>query len=300
MQTMKNLDVRVSYARQTIRRIILLILGTVYMIWGCYLYEQIFCELFIGGMQSFYRYYELIFIILSFFVFNLCPLLVVYYPKYRGYVRTAFFLNSGIPIIFIFIISLSNLSLYLGIPLQVQSKVCKADVIIIIDAGNFYNRSLYGAKLYHGGYANRIVVFTPITDHFLNYLEDELNIPHEAIIWAREAQIINTHIEALATKKLFNLYAWNRAIVISDSFHMYRVMKALRHADVQNVYFAPVSDDFLRISPARLLGWKYKELWDVPLYDLDFFVRLKFRHTLTIRILHEYVGICFYLLKGYI
>ena len=278
-----------------IRKMVLIVLIPAYAAFSCYLYEQIFFELFIGNRQSLYRRDELVFIALSFLIFCLLlPLSVFrFYPQHLNKVL---FINIMIPIIFISIISVSNLGSYIGKPLYLQSELRYSDAIIISDTGNFNVRSLYAAELYRKGYANRIVTFAPMTGRFLDYLDNTLEIPREAIIGARENLRINTRNEALALRELGQKYGWKRALIVSDSFHMFRLMKALRRLHIKNIHPAGVPDRFYRIFASRTLGL----LEDRPLSKLDFVQQMNFRHWFFVSVLHEYVGLCFYWLKGYI
>lgn len=292
----------IFWERMMIKKVLFLTLSLIYAAFSCYLYEQIIFEVFIHHLQSFYRQYELIFIIVSFFL--LCvmlPLAVLYLRPY--YLKYVLMMNLGIPLIFISIISLSNLSLYLGKPLYVKSKLYNSDAIIIFGLSNFYLRSLYAAELYHKNYADRILVFASKGHKFrryYEYLERDLGIPHEKIIGVHENASINTYIVALTVKKIMNQYGWKRAIIVSDPFHMYRLIKVIKKAEIQGIYPVCIPDELYRAFPTRLLGLEYQKRWETSLSDLDFSSRFEFRHRLLINVLHEYVGICFYWLKGYI
>ena len=277
------------------------VMGGFVAVFNCYLYEQVFYECFIGDMHSIHRAQEWMVVISGFVLF--CILLPIFsrisWFGLRKFYRQIIIISLVIPAGFVVAISFTSLSFYLGMPLKMASSLQPANVVIVADLGNFASRGQYGASLYHKGYAEKVVVFARKQEPYISFLEKNLKIPGEDIIWARKGWI-NTHIEALAIKKLFDDYGWQNALVVTDSVHMFRLTKALRKAGVKNILPASVPFEELEASPAHLLGWQYQALWDRPLQELSFSLRFKFRHKLAMDTLHEYVGIVFYFYKGYL
>lgn len=215
------------------------------------------------------------------------------------YRKLIFGLLVVLPSLFVGLIGYTNISLYLGHVLHVSTSVQKADVIVVANKGNFPFRGHLAAQLYHKGLAKKMVVFVRDIPLNTDYLQGELRVPKSDVIWARD-KINNTYIEAVITKQLVEQYGWQSILLVTDSYQMLRLLKTFKKQGIQNLHPVSVPWNSLIESPTRLLGWGYRPLWNVPLEELDDSTRYLFRHTLTIKILHEYAGIIFYTLMGYL
>lgn len=265
---------------------------------SCYLYEQIFFEAFIGSLRSVYRNYELIFVLCGFFGF--CVVFPAVVLRYRAdYFPIVITSNVVIPLSFVTAVSFTDLCFYLGKPLYVESSLMDSDVIVISDRGNFHIRCAYAARLYHQGYAEKIVTFAGRNKTIDEALEDQ-RIPRDAIIDGRTSEKLNTRAEALILKNLVGKYEWCRILLISDAFHMYRLIGSLSRIGVKNIAPAGVPEDLYRSMPARFLGLDDKSDWNRSFSSLSVVQRLRFRHRFTLGVMHEYVGIGFYWLLDYI
>ena len=54
------------------------------------------------------------------------------------------------------------------------------------------------------------------------------------------------------------------------------------------------------MAPAKFIGVSQQAYWDLNGFECDWFILLQFRHKMVIRTLHEYLGIIFYAVTGYI
>lgn len=285
------------------RRIIIMVGGTIYALFACYFSEVTFYFLFVKDIQELKHYTELIVTILVWSVLCLClPMLMIFFrSKYRDYFLIFIWVGVGIPVVFVLAISFTNLSLYIESLLQhVDQNLRRSDVIIVGNKAGFERRAKYAAKLYHGNYAPLIVIFAPKNKANITFMESDLQIPQKAILWARKGKEHTTYEGAIITSQLCATYGWKDILVVSDSYQIYRTIKPMIAMGVKRIYPAPVPADQFRSSPAILLGPKYREFWQTPLSELDFFISIKFRHTLMRRVIYEHVALCFYWIKGYI
>lgn len=264
--------------------------------------EIVFCEIFIFDFRSNNRVYEEW---LSGFVF--CVLVLIL-PILSVAIRNNclasmrwLVLTSGLilPSCFIFLISFSNVCFILDYPLRIDSKLRPADVIDIGGQGSFPLSFDLGADLFHAGLASKIVTFVPNRELYSSYLHQALSIPPDAIIWAR-GKSNNTLIEASSLAKLCRDNSWNSVILVADSHRMFRKFRAFIKAGVPIVYPANVTGDKQWMAPAKFIGVSQQAYWDLNGFECDWFILLQFRHKIVIRTLHEYLGIVFYAVTGYI
>lgn len=110
----------------------------------------------------------------------------------------------------------------------------KGDIIVAL-GGDSGERVMLAARLYHAGYAKRILL-TGMEGgadaprmHYLNwrsqYLRDS-RIPDSALQF--DGRSANTREEALNTSKLLAQMGWKRALVVSDPPHMRRLERTFK------------------------------------------------------------------------
>ena len=210
-------------------------------------------------------------------------------------------LTSGmiLPSCFILLISFSNVCFILDYPIRIASNPRPADVIDIGGQGSFPLSFDLGADLFHAGLASKIVTFVPNREPYSSYLHQTLSIPPDATIWAR-GKSNNTLIEASSLAKLCRDNSWDRVILIADSHRMFRKFRAFIKAGVPIVYPANVTVDQQWMAPAKFIGVSQQAYWDLNGFECDWFILMQFRHKMVIRTLHEYLGIVFYAVTGYI
>ena len=153
--------------------------------------------------------------------------------------------------------------------------------------------------LFHAGLAPKIVTFVPNREPYSSYLHQALSIPPAAIIWAR-GKSNNTLIEASSLAKLCRDNSWDSVILVADSHRMFRKFRAFIKAGVPIVYPANVTGDQQWMAPAKFIGVSQQAYWDLNGFECDWSILQQFRHKMVIRTLHEYLGIIFYAVIGYI
>ena len=264
--------------------------------------EIVFCEIFIFDFRSNNRVYEEW---LSGFVFCvlvlILPVLSFVMPNTRLASMRWLVLTSGmiLPSCFILLISFSNVCFILDYPIRIASKLRPADVIDTGGQGSFPLSFDLGADLFHAGLASKIVTFVPNRKLYSSYLHQTLSIPPDAIIWAR-GKSNNTLIEASSLAKLCRDNSWDSVILVADSHRMFRKFRAFIKAGVPIVYPANVTGDQQWMAPAKFIGVSQQAYWDLNGFECDWFILQQFRHKMVIRTLHEYLGIIFYAVTGYI
>ena len=65
-----------------------------------------------------------------------------------------------------------------------------------------------------------------------------------------------------------------------------------------NVYRPVIDQQWM--APAKFIGVSQQAYWDLNGFECDGFILQQFRHKMVIRTLHEYLGIIFYAVTGYI
>lgn len=267
----------------------------------CYVYEQLFYEVMIGRLQSTHRSLEFILILTGIGYCFGVPLYLLW--KKRSYWQgrlIPFGIGHVAAIIFLILVSFTDLGQRLGRPLQVDSQLQKVDAIVICDMGNFHIRSTYAAQLFHQGMGYQIVSFAPKRREFQDFLKIHLQVPSEAIINGRPPGKFNTYLEAKNLRKMMNAQDWQRILIVTDPFNMLRTIKTLEKAGVKGVHPASIPDSIYTAQPARYLGKQIYALSDISFDNLSPKCQLEFRHKMMMDVFHEYMGIPFYFLMGYL
>jgi uncharacterized SAM-binding protein YcdF (DUF218 family) len=175
-------------------------------------------------------------------------------------------------------------------PLLPTANIPSGDVIVVLSAWANVNgelnesglrRAIAAARLYRHGVARRIVVTggRPIEDdqgdalqasvHFLA----DLGIPPAAIML--EDRSTNTHDSAVNVARLARARGWSRVVIVTDAVHLLRTRLAFAHEQ-------------LSVSYEPAMTWMIEgDQPSIRLAKLD-------------AIAHEYGGLLYYRLRGWI
>ena len=186
-------------------------------------------------------------------------------------------------------ISFTPLTSYMMEPLTVKEDLRQADVIVVlaggVDNGRYLtlassHRMVRGAQLYFAGKAKKILLSggdpgkVGVAEALVMAQEiKKLNIPAEDIVV--EKRSTRTHEQAVEIKKIAGPLRWKSLILVTSASHMKRSLMAFENAGFK-VY--PASAD------------PYEKYVDGPLDRLRLFQRLA----------HEYIGIVYYKIRGWI
>ena len=262
---------------------------TLYVTAYAYVILRIFYELFFTPIYFITRGYELTLMLILFNAFCFWPLLV---PSLTYKILKRNLLVTVFTYLFIFLIGTTNLEKVLAKPLEVSDKLSKADAIIVLDAGYVDIRFAYGAELYRRGYAGSLVTFMP--EIYGRFLAKNNGVPPEKVFYLSGG--VNTHKQAVLAKRLFDERGWRKGILVTNSYHMLRARQAFRKQGLE-VMCAPVPDSIWYGQPGRFINkWSSGK----KLEDYSFWDRFAIRHTWMMQILHEYTGLLYYCLRGYI
>ncbi len=186
-------------------------------------------------------------------------------------------------------VAYTPLTLYMLKPLTIQEQIKPADIILVlgggINKGRYLNlvsshRLLKGAQLYFEGRANKIL--------FSGGIPGKVNVP-EAAVMAQEARRLkipageillekkskNTHEQAVEVKKMADSQQWKSILLVTSSSHMKRALMAFENLGFK-IYPAPADP--------------YEKYTDDPMGRLCLFPVLT----------HEYAGIVYYKIRGWI
>ena len=189
----------------------------------------------------------------------------------------------------VLVIAFTPLTGYMVKPLEVKEDIRKADVIVVlsggIDKGRYLSpassqRMVRGAQLYFEGRAKKILFSGGIPPKnvvaeaaVMAQEAKRLNIPAEDILVERRSQ--STHEKVVEVKKITEALRWKSLILVTSYSKMKRSLMAFEYAGFK-VYPAPADP--------------YEKNADGPLERLSFFREL----------IHEYVGIIYYKIRGWI
>ena len=189
----------------------------------------------------------------------------------------------------VLVIAFTPLTGYMVKPLEVKEDIRKADVIVVlsggIDKGRYLSRAssqrmVRGAQLYFEGRAKKILFSggippkNGVADAAVMAQEAKrLNIPAEDILVERRSQ--STHEKVVEVKKITEALRWKSLILVTSYSKMKRSLMAFEYAGFK-VYPAPADP--------------YEKYADGPLERLSLFREL----------IHEYVGIIYYKIRGWL
>ena len=182
-------------------------------------------------------------------------------------------------------------------PLKISEKPHKADAIVVFAGGvgesgragqGYEERVGYAARLYKNAYAGHIIfssgfVYFLKEPEVMKALAVSLGVPVEAIILEEKAR--NTEENVEFTKEILNREHWNNILLVSSPYHMKRASLVFHKiAPDISVTYTPIPNDHFYERPSLRHGgpWRQVNLQQVK------------------GILHEYLGIIYYWLKGYV
>lgn len=140
-------------------------------------------------------------------------------------------------------------------------QAAQADVIVVLGSGlqrggrpgpALTRRTFHGADLYHAGHAERIICSGGQAPHqprseaeACAELLRSRGVPQAAII--REERSRSTEENALYTRETMRAEGWQRALVVSDPYHMFRSAYLFDRYEI-DALFSPVDHQYLRQS----------------------------------------------------
>jgi len=174
-------------------------------------------------------------------------------------------------------------------PLKISETLQKADVILVFGGGvgetgspgkSTIERAKYAAELYKKDYANKVIfssgyTYTTNDAENMKLFAISMEVPEKDIILEERAN--SAYENVLFSKQLLDKYHQNSVILISSPYNMRRVQLVFKKLGNNiKVIYAPVQNSqFYNRSNGIKLG------------------QIK-------AIMHEYIGIIYYLVKGYI
>lgn len=187
---------------------------------------------------------------------------------------------------------------FLASPLKIALKPEKSDAIVVFAGGvgesgkpgqGYEERVQYAVELYKKGYAPYMIFSSGYTYVFeeplmMKVLAVNLGVPQEAIILETKAK--NTYENVKFTKQILLNMKLSKILLVSSPYHMRRVFLTFHKlAPELKTIYTPVPKSIFYAHSIE--GNNQKEWRQVSLEQLE-------------GLLHEYLGIIYYLLKGYI
>jgi uncharacterized SAM-binding protein YcdF (DUF218 family) len=187
------------------------------------------------------------------------------------------------------VIAFTPLTRYMLKPLEVKEDIRKADVIVVlcggIDKGRYLSlvssqRMVRGAQLYFEGKAKKILFSGGIPPQkgvaeaaVMAQEARRLNIPAEDILVEKRSQ--NTQEKVAEVKKITEALRWKSILLVTSCCKMKRSLMAFEYAGFK-VYPAPADP--------------YEKYAEGPMERLSLFGEL----------IHEYGGIVYYKIRGWL
>lgn len=206
---------------------------------------------------------------------------------------------TSLSIFLYFLIFYTPLIWFVAEPLKISQKPQKADYIVVLAGGvgesgrpgkGYEERVKYAAELYKNGFASNLIFSSGYKYVFeepllMKALAVSLGIPPDAIIL--EDKSVNTYENINFVQEIIGRNKVSTVILVSSPYHMRRVSYVFNKAAKNiNVIYAPISDSLYYSHPDRDVNGR--KIWKQASYQ-----QIK-------GILHEYIGILFYWLKGWI
>lgn len=182
--------------------------------------------------------------------------------------------------------------------LKISQAPSSADAIVVFAGGvgesgkageGYEERVEYASDLYKAGFAKQLIFSSGYMYHFrepliMQALAISLGVPKDAIILEDKAN--NTYTNILFTKAILDQHAWKSILLVSSPYHMRRVSFVIKKSAPRlKVVFTPVPESIFYRHGVTQEGKK-------TLKQLNY-AQLK-------AFIHEYLGIVYYWLKGWI
>jgi len=205
--------------------------------------------------------------------------------------RLLFFVNIGlwIALFFVLTIAFTPLTRFMLKPLSIQEEIKDADLLVVlgggVDQGRFLtlassHRMVRGIQLYFEGRAKKILFSGGIAGEgtvseaaVLNQEARRLRVPPEDVLLEKKSK--NTHDQAVEVKKIAEPLQMKSILLVTSFSHMKRSLMAFEH-------------EGFKVYPA--FADPYEKYADKPFDRLCLFPKL----------LHEYGGIVYYKIRGWI
>jgi uncharacterized SAM-binding protein YcdF (DUF218 family) len=205
--------------------------------------------------------------------------------------RFLFFANLGlwIALFFVLTIAFTPLTQFMLRPLTVQEEIKDADLLVVlgggVDQGRYLtlrssHRMVRGIQLYFEGRAKKILFSGGIVGRatvaeasVMNQEARRLRVPPEDILLEKKSK--NTHDQAIEAKKIAEPLQMKSILLVTSFSHMKRALMAFEQLG-------------FKVYPA--FADPYEKYTDEPLRRLSLFPKL----------VHEYGGILYYMLRGWI
>jgi len=174
-------------------------------------------------------------------------------------------------------------------PLKIDNLPHKADAILVFGGGvgetgspgkSTIERARYAAQLYKGGYADRIIFSSGYTYTYndaenMRLFAVSMGVPEKDIILEQNAN--SAYENVIFSKEILDKNNWDSALVISSLYNMRRVSMVFNK-------------------------WcKDKAIFYTPVKKSQFYDKIeRTRLEQIMAIMHEYLGIVYYWVKGYI
>ena len=204
--------------------------------------------------------------------------------KYRNYFK----IGSTIAFSLIMIIITFPIGGYMTVPLILPHSSEQADAVLVLASGatpegdpnlSTYQRVIHGAKLLKSGQAKHLFISTGFsnTNGFKEYdavasLTQILDIPKGKITIFKSEEIITTATEALYAKKQFDARKINKILLTTSNAHIYRSCLTFEKLG-------------LKVLPAPCHNKK------TTVYADDNFSMFR-------AAMHEWIGLCWYYIRG--
>ena len=185
---------------------------------------------------------------------------------------------------------------FLAEPLKISQPPQKADAIVVFaggagesgKAGQGYEEKVeYAVELYKKGLANNFIFSSGYSYHFkepliMQALAVSLGVPREAIILEEKAN--STYTNVIFTKAILDQRGWKTILLVSSPYHMRRVALVMKRIapELEVIFTPPPVSIFYRHGVTADGNKTFRQLKPAQLKAL----------------LHEYLGIIYYWLKG--
>lgn len=188
---------------------------------------------------------------------------------------------------------------FIARPLKIQNAPRKVDAIVVFAGGvgesgkwgqGYEERVQYAVELYKDGYAKNIIFSSGYMYVFkeplvMKALAVSLGVPQDSIFL--EDAAVRTYENVKNTNEILQRYKWRKILLVSSPYHMRRVQLVFRKiaGDIE-VMYTPVPKSLFYNHPER--NPHGKRIWKMAnLQQIN-------------GVLHEYMGIVYYWIKGWI
>ena len=192
----------------------------------------------------------------------------------------------------------SPLVWWIAAPLKMAQTPLASDAIVVFAGGvgesgkagqGYAERVGWAVELYQRGFADRLVFSSGYTYHFrepeiMSGLAVSLGVPGEHILL--EDQATNTFQNVAYVNDLLDRQGWDEVLLVSSPYHMRRASLVWNHvAPEKRITYVPI--------PLSRFYAHGREAWGGPTWRQASLEQIR-------GIAHEYLGIVYYWLKGYI